>query len=187
MSVMQIFEETGEAHSSPITDNALISEQLKEINVRLEQWPSPKKFPNDADHEEILSAYQEYIDKLNTEYGFEHVDVSALWPEHPKKQTLRAQFSAEHTHSDDEIRFFVEGSALFYFHMNKKVHAVLCEKGDLISVPSKTKHWFDMGDNPDFVLIRFFPTVDGWVAENSGDDIVSKIPDMDSFVASLKQ
>tara|TARA_R100001143_G_scaffold63407_2_gene70265 strand:+ start:9335 stop:9964 length:630 start_codon:yes stop_codon:yes gene_type:complete len=185
MSVMQVFGENGEAVSETLSDHNKISAQLKAIGIRLEHWNTPQKFETGAEHEAILAAYQDYIDQLNTEYGFEFVDVSALWPEHPKKSELRAQFASEHRHSDDEVRFFVDGAGLFYFHIDDKVYLVLCEQGDLISVPARTRHWFDMGENPDFTLIRFFPTRDGWVAENSGDDIATKIPDMDSFVSSL--
>jgi 1,2-dihydroxy-3-keto-5-methylthiopentene dioxygenase len=41
---------------------------------------------------------------------------------------------------------------------------VLCEQGDLISVPANTPHWFDMGPNPYFIAIRLFNNPDGWVA-----------------------
>lgn len=187
MSVMQVFDESGSALGAPLTDHARISTQLKDIGIRLEHWATPKQFAHGAEHAEILEAYQDYIAQLNAEYGFEFVDVSALWPDHPKKTALRAQFVAEHTHVDDEVRFFVNGSGLFYFHIGDRVYLVLCEQGDLISVPAKTNHWFDMGESPDFTLIRFFPTKDGWVAEISGDDIATRLPDMDGFVASLSQ
>jgi 1,2-dihydroxy-3-keto-5-methylthiopentene dioxygenase len=36
------------------------------------------------------------------------------------------------------------------------LHAVLCEAGDLLSVPGGLTHWFDMGTNPDDVAVRFF-------------------------------
>lgn len=185
MSVMQVFDTAGHVISPPVFEIDQISPQLSQIGVRLEQWQAEQDLPADAEQEGILQAYQDYIARLNQEYGFEFVDVSALWPDHPKKQELRQQFFSEHTHTDDEVRFFVEGSGLFYFHVGDKVYLVLCEKGDLISVPSRTTHWFDMGANPDFKLIRFFPTHDGWVAENTGSEIANLLPDMDDFVASL--
>jgi len=69
---------------------------------------------------------------------------------------------AEHTHSDFEVRFFVDGNGLFYLHVADRVYAILCEKGDLISVPEHSTHWFDMGAKPDFKCIRFFVIPDGW-------------------------
>jgi 1,2-dihydroxy-3-keto-5-methylthiopentene dioxygenase len=40
----------------------------------------------------------------------------------------------------------------------------LCQKGDLISVPEGTKHWFDAGESSPFVkAIRIFIDMSGWV------------------------
>ncbi len=87
---------------------------------------------------------------------------------------MRQKFLAEHTHGEDEVRFFVDGHGLFSLHVAAEVYEVLCEKGDLISVPANTKHWFDMGPNPRFVAIRFFNNPDGWVAEFTGSDIADR-------------
>jgi 1,2-dihydroxy-3-keto-5-methylthiopentene dioxygenase len=74
-------------------------------------------------------------------------------------------FLAEHTHSEDEIRFFVDGKGLFWFHLDEEeVFNLLCERGDLISVPAGTKHWFDAGETNPFVkAIRIFIDMSGWV------------------------
>ncbi|MEM7678491.1 MAG: cupin, partial [Myxococcota bacterium] len=53
---------------------------------------------------------------------------------------------------------------------------VLCERGDLIAVPDGTRHWFDMGSEPNFKCIRFFTNPEGWVAQFTGDDIAGKFP-----------
>ena len=62
---------------------------------------------------------------------------------------------------------------------------MLCEKGDLLTVPANTTHWFDMGENPNFKCIRLFTIADGWVGDFTGSNIAQRFPDMDSFVASL--
>ncbi len=116
------------------------------------------------------------VDGLMQEYAFKSVDVVSLNPNHPDKTALRAKFLDEHTHSDFEVRFFVDGQGLFYIHTGGKVYGVLCEKGDLISVPANTPHWFDMGENPHFKCIRLFTTPEGWVAQYTGDTIASGYP-----------
>ncbi len=98
----------------------------------------------------------------------------SLYPEHPDKDALRKKFLDEHSHSEDEVRFFVDGQGLFALHIADKVYAVLCEGGDLISVPASTTHWFDMGPNPNFKVIRVFDNEKGWVANFTGSDIASK-------------
>lgn len=183
MSELQVFDEAGQALSAPTSDVNIITSQMDELNIMFERWETVTDLPEDADQETILEAYKESISELNQTYGFELVDVAILSPDTPNKNDIRQQFNFEHTHSDFEMRFFVEGSGLFYFHIDDKVYVLLCEKGDLISVPSMVNHWFDMGVNPDFKLIRFFPTVDGWIADKTGSDIATRLPDMDAFAA----
>jgi 1,2-dihydroxy-3-keto-5-methylthiopentene dioxygenase len=98
---------------------------------------------------------------------------------------MRLKFLNEHTHDDFEVRFFVDGSGLFYLHIDDKVYMVLCEQGDLISVPARTTHWFDMGVRPDFRCIRFFTVPEGWVGNFTGSDIANRFPDYDKHRAAL--
>ena len=93
---------------------------------------------------------------------------------------------AEHTHADDEVRFFASGSGIFYLHIDDEVCAVLGERGDLLSVPKGTTHWFDMGTRPDFTAVRFFRDQDGWVGEFTGDPIADRIPDFDTIGAARR-
>ena len=80
---------------------------------------------------------------------------------------MREKFLFEHTHSEDEVRFFVKGQGLFCLHIGTKIYQVLCQKGDLISVPTLTPHWFDMGSDPEFTAIRLFNNTEGWVAKST--------------------
>ena len=89
---------------------------------------------------------------------------------------MRRKFLDEHFHKEDEVRFFVDGSGLFTLHVDGKVYEVLCKKGDLISVPDGTTHWFDMGPEPRFVAIRFFTDPEGWVGHFTGSDIATRFP-----------
>ncbi|MDT8914034.1 hypothetical protein [Amycolatopsis sp. PS_44_ISF1] len=62
--------------------------------------------------------------------------------------------AVEHRSPADEDRFFVRGSAAWYVHAGRRVHAVLCEPGDLLRVPAHTGHWHDGGEHPGHVTIR---------------------------------
>ena len=166
-------------------DIAAISAALGEIGVQFEQWEADQPLGDDADQAAVLAAYRDQIEALNARYGFQSVDVVALGPDHPQKNEMRQKFLNEHTHADFEVRFFVDGSGLFYLHVGDKVYLVLCEKGDLISVPADTTHWFDMGANPRFKCIRFFTTADGWVGHFTGSDIATRFPDFDTYLRSL--
>ena len=169
-----------------LRDHRAIADALGELGVQFERWEASRPLDEGADQEAVLAAYRQDVDKLNAQYGFQSVDVVALGPEHPQKTEMRQKFLAEHTHDDFEVRFFVDGSGLFYLHVDDRVYMVLCEKGDLISVPANTTHWFDMGENPSFKCIRFFTTPDGWVGNFTGSDIAARFPDFDGHVRSLQ-
>jgi 1,2-dihydroxy-3-keto-5-methylthiopentene dioxygenase len=181
MSTLAIYDEKGTVKETT-SDYPTISEHLGSLGVRFERWQANKPLSADADQDEVLAAYKGSVEKLNREYGFKSVDVVAIRPNHPMKDEVRSKFLAEHIHEDFEVRFFVDGSGLFYLHVGEQVYVVLCEQGDLISVPANTLHWFDMGANPDFKCIRLFVVPDGWVAKFSGSDLAQRFPTLDQFV-----
>jgi len=183
MSRLAIYDDAGNRTSDSISDHAAISSALSELGVRFERWQASAPLSAEAGEEEVLQAYHADVERLTAEYGFQSVDVVSLGPDNPKKAEFRQKFLSEHTHSDFEVRFFVEGSGLFYLHVDDKVYLVLCEQGDLISVPANVTHWFDMGEKPDFKCIRLFVVPDGWVGEFTESDIAARFPSYDQFVA----
>lgn len=157
-------------------DHAAISDELAKIDVRFEQWRASQPVKAGDNSEAIMAAYRADIDALVAENGFNSVDVVSIAPDNPQREAIRAKFLEEHTHKEGEVRFFVDGSGLFSLHVSGKVYEVLCEKGDLISVPDNTTHWFDMGEEPEFVAIRFFTNPDGWVGDFTGSGIAQRFP-----------
>lgn len=182
MSVLALYTGTNREPAELVTDHAAIGARLAALGVRFERWRTDRPLSPDAGQEEVLAAYRESVERLSTEYGFKSVDVVALRPDHPKKDELRRKFLEEHIHEDFEVRFFVDGRGLFYLHAGDHFFLVLCEQGDLISVPANTPHWFDMGENPDFKCIRLFVVPDGWVAKFTGSGLAAQFPTFDQFV-----
>ncbi len=185
MTALAIYSENGKQEQATTTDFSAIAEILKSLGVQFERWQADRVLEDDADQESVLSAYQASVDKLNEQYGFQSVDVVSLRPNHPDRETLRKKFLDEHTHGDFEVRYFVDGSGMFYLHVNGKVYMIMCAKGDLISVPANTTHWFDMGEQPNFKCIRFFTTENGWVGDFTGSEIAKKFPSFDEFQKTL--
>lgn len=184
MSRLAIYDEQGSLHGDAITDHTAIADHLRQLGVRFEPWDLNQPLSSDAQQDEVLAAYGDQVQRLTDEYGFKSIDVVSVQPDHPKRDELRAKFLAEHTHGDFEVRFFVEGRGLFYLHVADKVYLVLCERGDLISVPANVSHWFDMGRAPDFKCIRLFVIPDGWVAQFTESNIARLFPDFDQFVSN---
>ncbi len=179
MSRLQIFSEAHpDVPLQVVTEHAAISRALHAVGVRFEQWAAQKPIEPGASQDEVIDAYRADIDRLMKSEGYQAVDVISLAPDHPERAALRQKFLHEHSHSEDEVRFFVAGSGQFTLHMGDKVYDVLCEQGDLIGVPDGTPHWFDMSEAPYFVAIRLFTNKEGWVAQPSGDDIATRFPRM---------
>ncbi len=181
MSVLKVFADTDPSDILLETDAAdEIAEVLEGAGVRFERWQANAPVAAGAAPDAVLAAYATDIARLQREGGYVTVDVVSLAPGHPDRAALRQKFLAEHVHGEDEVRFFVDGQGLFSLHIGKRVYEVLCEKGDLISVPAKTPHWFDMGPNPRFVAIRFFNNPEGWVAQFTGSDIAGRFSRLDN-------
>jgi len=185
MTALTVYPDNQSNLGEIFTDFTAIQTQLNAIGVQFERWTANCEFAADADQDTVLAAYSDSIDRLKQQHSFQSVDVISLSPDHPDKASFRQKFLAEHIHADFEVRFFIEGCGLFYLHVADKVYAVLCEQGDLISVPANTRHWFDMGENPRFKCIRLFTTPDGWVANFTGSEISASFPTLDQYVARL--
>jgi len=179
MSRLRIFDERQPHHPRSVHENyADIAHELREVGVRFEQWQANQPVAPGASQEAVIAAYHADIERLMREEGYQSVDVISLTPDHPDRAALRQKFLSEHTHSEDEVRFFVAGAGQFTLHIGDKVYDVLCEQGDLIGVPDGTRHWFDMSESPYFVAIRLFTNKEGWVANFTGSDIATQFPRM---------
>ncbi len=157
-------------------DIAIITQELRKIGVRFERWTASKVFSQDAADAVVLEAYDSDIARIKAEGGYQTVDILRCNAATPDKLAIRTKFLSEHTHSEDEVRFFVEGAGIFYLRVEGKVFMTLCERGDLIGVPAGVTHWFDMGPEPDITAIRFFDNMAGWVPHFTGSAIATLFP-----------
>ena len=140
-----------------------------------ERWSEDRELPSNATNEHVLAAFDYLLKPLMDKGDYQTADVVSVDRNTPNLAGIREKFLREHTHSEDEVRIFVEGQGYFWFHKEgpeDEVFALLCERGDLISVPANTKHWFDLGEPPKVRAIRLFTDQAGWVPHytNSGID-----------------
>jgi 1,2-dihydroxy-3-keto-5-methylthiopentene dioxygenase len=176
-STLRVYDESDA--SRPLvdtTDRAEIARILGAEKILFEQWDADAPLTAESDQAAIIAAYARDIERLKEQYGYTTVDVIRVTPQTPNIPALREKFLNEHTHTEDEVRFFVEGSASFYLRTGGKVYQAICARGDLIGVPANTTHWFDMGPTPEFAAIRMFVNPEGWVANFTGDDIAKRFP-----------
>jgi 1,2-dihydroxy-3-keto-5-methylthiopentene dioxygenase len=158
-----------------LRDPSAVREFLAVRGIVHERWSADRDLPSGATNEHVLAAYDYLLKPLMNKGGYQTADVLSVDGNIPNLSGIREKFRQEHTHSEDEVRVFVEGHGLFWFHKegrDDEVFALLGEQGDLISVPANTKHWFDLGDPPKVRAIRIFSDQAGWVPHytNSGID-----------------
>jgi 1,2-dihydroxy-3-keto-5-methylthiopentene dioxygenase len=163
------------------SDPERIQQELAQRGIAFSRWPARAQLAPDADQAAILAAFGPEIARVQQQGGYGTVDAIRMTPDHPDRVALRQKFLAEHTHSEDEVRFFVEGCGLFCLHLGDEVLQLICEQNDWIAVPAGTRHWFDMGPEPRFCALRFFNNSEGWVASFSGDAIADRYPRLDQL------
>ena len=157
-------------------DVAEIAGTLATIGVRFERWDLPTELTPDDSAEDILAAYRPHLDRLMGPGGAGSADVMKLNGGGPAYPAIRQKFIDEHTHTEDEVRFFVHGSGHFVLHVNGQVFDAHCTQGDLISVPTGVKHWFDAGEEPFFTVLRVFTDTTGWTPHYTGEKISALFP-----------
>ena len=183
MSLLALYRHDASTPAAELitSDAERIQRELASRGIRFQRWPARAELPAGASQEQILAAYSSEIAEEQADGGYPTVDAIRLAPAHPDRHVLRQKFLAEHTHSEDEVRFFVEGRGLFCLHLGEEVLQLICESGDWIAVPAGTRHWFDMGPEPSFCALRFFHNSEGWVAQFTGDPIAEGYPLLDQL------
>ncbi len=175
MSRLTVWDAATRAELVNTQDAGEIAATLSAIGVRFERWPVAD-LPPRAAPEAVLEAYRPRLDAFLAETAAGTADVIQLTPDHPMKGALRDKFLKEHTHTEDEVRFFHSGAGNFVLHVGGKVYDAHCTTGDLISVPANVTHWFDSGDAPDFTVLRVFTDTSGWTPHYTGTDMAERFP-----------
>ncbi|MFF3976043.1 cupin [Streptomyces sp. NPDC001828] len=168
-----------------------IRKELLRIGVRFARWHAARRIPAGADDATVMNAYRSHIDHVRAESGYQAVDIARLvaGPAGPAGsarpgpgQPTREKLLKEHFHDEDLVRFVVSGLGCFYLHAAAQVYAVLCTAGDMLSVPSRTAHWFDAGASPSYTAIRFRGKRNGPITRLLPDGIASRFPTLDDLL-----
>lgn len=153
-----------------LTDPEAIREFLAPHGIWYERWDVDGRIGPDATNDEILTAYAPEIGRLKSQGGYVTADVINVTADTPGLDAMLAKFDKEHTHSEDEVRFTVEGRGVFWVHPEgRTVFALEVAAGDLVNVPAGTRHWFHLCDDRTIRCIRLFEDPSGWTPEYVAD------------------
>jgi 1,2-dihydroxy-3-keto-5-methylthiopentene dioxygenase len=114
---------------------------------------------------EILATFEGDLETLKAEGGYVTADIVVLWEKTPDLETLLDKFSREHHHSEDEVRFVVDGHGIFTIRgQDGHYFDVSVGPGDLLTVPAGARHQFILAEDRRIKCIRLFQDPSGWAA-----------------------
>jgi len=147
-----------------LTDPQQIADFLSQYGIWYRHFEGDVGSLEGATNEEILAAFDEPIQKLKDEGGYVTADVINITPDMANLEMMLAKFDREHTHSEDEVRFIVEGNGLFHVNPGDRgpVFRIEVSEGDMINVPRNTRHWFHLCSDRRIKAIRLFQDMSGW-------------------------
>ncbi|MBI2118522.1 MAG: cupin domain-containing protein [Elusimicrobia bacterium] len=107
--------------------------------------------------------FQPSLDKIKKSWGYSAQDIVELYPAMPNLDAICAKFDKEHTHTDDEVRFVLNGEGYFDIRSKKDqwMH-LLVEKGDFILVPANRNHLFYLTPIRTIQCARLFKENPSW-------------------------
>lgn len=125
--------------------------------------------------------------KLRAEHGYSYMDIITISPDKlPNYEDKLRIFYKEHLHTDDEIRYCLEGSG--YFDVRDKEDRwirIAVEKGDLITLPKGIYHRFTLDAKNYMKAMRLFVGDPVWTPFNREDAGVDELPERKSYAAAV--
>jgi 1,2-dihydroxy-3-keto-5-methylthiopentene dioxygenase len=109
------------------------------------------------------SHYRAPLDAFALRHGYVEEDQVSLSPETPSLEAICAKFTGEHLHTEDEVRFVLEGEGIFDIRStDSRWMRVEVSAGDLIVVPKDRYHRFFLTDRRTIRCVRLFQDASGW-------------------------
>ena len=160
---------TERSTATVLSGEAEISTYLARHGIWYRRFEGLSDLADGASDQEVLAAYRGPIEELMATGKYKTADIINVTPEVPGLEAMLAKFSKEHWHDEDEVRFIVRGRGLFHIHpQDAPVFSLEVEKGDMISVPRGTHHWFDLCADRNIRAIRLFEDTSGWTPHYTG-------------------
>lgn len=152
------------AEDRMISTESEIRSELATLGIEYERWDL-SRVSADAPAEMVLAAFSAEIEDMKRRGGYTTADIIDINPQTPGLDAMLARFDKEHTHSEDEVRFILNGRGIFFLNLAGKVFSVEVGPGDLLRVPLGTTHWFTLCEDRRIRAIRWFQATTGWTPQ----------------------
>jgi len=154
-----------------ITVNEEVRDFLRKHNITYDHWEVPasadsliqKESLGDLEKEELLMKVNNRFEHLQQTQGYKTRDLIVLHPAVEGLDGMLSKFDKVHYHTDDEVRYILDGSGYFGFVTDSEKFLVHVGKSDFISVPKNTNHWFSLDEKKRIKAVRYFTDMAGWV------------------------
>ncbi|MBD2489746.1 acireductone dioxygenase [Aulosira sp. FACHB-615] len=165
-----------------LTDINHIAKELAPLNIQLNRWSVGENSElhhllnqdslNEDQKNQVLEFLDHYFEKLQQTAGYQSRDLIVLHPAIPDLDGFLAKFSQIHTHADDEVRYVIDGEAVFGFVRPDDSQVELTvQPQEYINVPAGTEHWFYLSPARRVKAVRYFIDTAGWVPQYTGKEI----------------
>ncbi|MBX7194408.1 MAG: cupin domain-containing protein [Sandaracinaceae bacterium] len=140
-----IEDESGAREGEAIGRERLVAEGVFHASIRPEGWEAP-------------------IEEIMRMRGYRTRDEVNLSPTTEGLDVILGKFDREHLHTDDEVRYVLEGEGVFDIRArDDRWMRVVVGPGDLIVVPKARHHRFMLTASRTIRAIRLFEDRAGWV------------------------
>jgi len=149
-------------------------EKLKELGVVSWRLRNVDDYENDED-----------LKKIREARGYSYVDIIEVCPEKlPNYEVKIKNFFEEHLHTDEEIRYTLDGSGYFDVRdKNDQWIRVALKKGGMIVLPAGIYHRFTLDSNNYIKAMRLFVGEPVWTPYNRPhDDLQARKEYLEAFV-----
>ncbi|MDZ7961463.1 MAG: acireductone dioxygenase [Aulosira sp. DedQUE10] len=163
-------------------DIADITRELASLNIQLNHWTVGENSElhqllaqdslNEDEKSQVLQALDSYFEQLQQTASYQSRDLIVLHPGIANLDELLAKFATIHTHADDEVRYIIDGEAIFGFVRPDGSQVELTvQPEEYINVPAKTEHWFHLTPQRRVKAVRYFISTEGWIPEYTAREI----------------
>ncbi|MBH3341924.1 acireductone dioxygenase [Pseudomonas mendocina] len=167
-------------HTSPELPNKVlnhaddIASTLAAAGIDYRQVELPAALRPGCEQAEFEAAYGLWLQALMGEEGHVQQELFNLQRNHPQKLELRARHLDEQVQASACTWLFLGGFAQLSVHLDGYVYVLQGERGDLMTLPAGTRHWFDIGEEPHVLVVRLSERDE--TPERTGDDIARRFP-----------